>query len=247
MVRLLDGDDLLDSAAVDWPSIVEQPVADSIASPMGVGDPAAAELQWPAWTTGEEESAVTTTARVITLAPDLRGMLVHQSAGFEHVRRRHYLFTAADSRLARIWTGEEPQGVYWSTVDIADLGDDGRQEILLWQFSGAGDAAASRWDLRVLAWDAEQRTVAPLSAPVPIFAGVVGSYATAERARAAVAEHAGCLERFLVLDGFEPRRYVVAALSTRRQAAEAAVRQAASCAPGLQGRVIERSYTPTSR
>jgi hypothetical protein len=245
-VRLVEGDLPLDSAHLDWPMVVEQPVRLTEGSIVGVGDPSAVEARLSVWVTGEEHTAVATAARTIHLEPGRRGLLVHQSAGFEHVERRHYLYAASDSRLARVWTGMEPPGPHWSTVDVADTNGDGREEILFWQFSEPWNGTPASWQLSVLAWDPARRNLEARSRPLPVFAGVLGSFATASQARAAFAEHAECLRGFLVLDRIQPDRTAITTLSTRRETVEAALRRAATCAPDLEGRVLEWLHTPVA-
>ncbi len=240
VVQLLSSGKVIDSSPLDFAASGAQfnkGVAEKI---LGAGDPLNAAGSLPVWTAGDGEGTVTTAGRHLKLSPDQSALLVDQSGGYEHVKRRHYLFIADGNKLKRVWTGEEGVGPAWSAAIVVDAADGLGQEIVyLTGFQPGGEApdtvAATRYG-----WDAAQKTLAerPLG---PLYAVVAGNFANPEAARAAAAQT--CLADYSALPardlGLPGPRIVLAAITTRRPLAEAALSRADNCPASVTRRVVE--------
>lgn len=241
-VRLLAGDAVADTAAVEWPSVIETPRrTEQVAALTGVGDPLQLHGMVPTWQTGDGEDAVSTTANSVSLGPDTTGVIVHQSGGAEHVKRLHYLFVANGRKLVPAWKGWEGQGLTTSTVDTMDVDNDGRSEILYWRFASR-DGIVSDWSLSVERWNAEQaRADETSSGGPPIVAAVARSFPTADAASKFLSEHSTCLPSFLVVRSptSGATGFAVAGISARAPLAAEAARAARSCDPTIEATTME--------
>ena len=116
VVQLLANGKVIDSSPLDFAASDAQLNKGTADKLMGAGDPLQGEDALAAWTAGDGERAVATAVRPMKLSSERTALLVDQLAGFEHVKRRHYLYVADNKKLKRIWTGEESAGPAWSAV-----------------------------------------------------------------------------------------------------------------------------------
>ena len=243
-VRLLAGAKVVDTAVVEWPSVVETPRrAEQVAALTGVGDPLELHRTVSTWQTGEGEDAVATVAASVSLGSAYTGLLIHQSGGAEHVKRLHYLFVANGQRLVSAWKGWEGQGLTTSTVDTMDVDHDGRSEILFWRF-GSSDGVVSDWALSVQKWNAQQTRADELPATSggpPVFATIAGTFATPDAAAKLLTEHGNCLRSFLLIRAPEQGAagFAVAGITAHPLLAAEAVRAVQACDGGIKARTAE--------
>ena len=174
------------------------------------------------------------------LSPADAGLLVSQTGGFEHVKRRHYFFAAVDDKLKRAWTGEEGAGPAWSATIVTDAEGGSGQDIIYLTGFQPGGGEPDTVDARRYRWDAAQKTV--IEAPSGPFYGVVaGNFASADAARAVQAQ--GCLADYSAVRasdlGLPGSRIVLAALTTQKSLAEAAVEKTDNCPAGMTRRMVE--------
>ena len=229
-VRLLDGGVAYDSSSVDWESPIAAPQrTEQLAAVIGAGDPLQLGRTLPVWQTGDGETAVSTLVRQVPLRSGAYGLLVHQSAGAEHVKRLHYLFVANGRKLVLAWKGWEGQGPTTSAVDTMDVDGDGRDEILYWHFT-AGERG-SAWSLTVQRWNPSARRAeeVPAASGAPVYAVVAAPGIGADSAAGFLMAHASCLEGFRVLRDIEGA-VAVAAVTARQSLAAEAEREARGCA-----------------
>ena len=231
---------VLDSAPLDFAASPLELRKETASKTIGAGDPLADGQDLPAWIAGEGENTVATTARLVKLSPEESGLLVSQSGGFEHVKRRHYVFAAVDNKLKRTWTGEEGAGPAWSATILVDSADGRAQDILyLTGFQpGGGEPdtlAATRYR-----WDPAGKTL--IEAPSgPLFGVIVGDFANLEAARTASAQP--CLSEYSTLRardlGLAGSRIVLAAVTPHKSLAEAALKKTDNCPEALTRRTME--------
>jgi hypothetical protein len=246
VVELLAGDTIIDSSVLDFAASSAQfskGVADKI---MGAGDPLADGDALPVWMAGDGENAVSTTARSVKLSPDVTGLLVNQTGGFEHVKRRHYVFISDDNKVKRVWTGEEGAGPAWSATALVDAADGQSQDIVYLTGFQPGGSAPDTVDAKRYSWDREKKAL--VEKPVgALFAVVAGNFANAGAARTASAQT--CLSDYSALPGrtlgIPGTRIVLAALTTQKSLADAALRKVDNCPAGLIRRVVEVKLAPT--
>jgi hypothetical protein len=246
-VRLIEGNMAYETLPLDWSSTPAQPVKTAIDESLGAGDPLQKKWQGKAWEIGTEEGNVSITARVIPLTKQLNGLLVDQRAGFEHLKRSHYLFVANGRNLVRAWTGSEGEGPTWSNVEISEPLSDGSQAFIYingFRYpaeNGAEDVADSL-ELAIYRWNERKNlleNVPVTDSSFSIVALIAGTYETVAEARKAITQNSDCLKNFLVLGADSlPRafkgNFAIAALSTKAALAEQLME---GCAPGVK---IER-------
>jgi hypothetical protein len=186
-----------------------------------------------AWTAGIEEGAVTTAFEPVRLGPERTGVVVHQAAGFEHVKRRHDVFVADSGKLRLVWTAAEPQG---PTRIAAHVVPQGTSDAIV-RITGryADDPLADSVGAERFVWDESTGQMA--GQPVEQLSAVItGEYATPALARAARAGE--CVADSWVMPaelfGGRPRRYVLAVLLGNAEVVSQEVNR--SCDPGLSRR-----------
>jgi hypothetical protein len=247
-VRLIEGNRVYGTLNLDWRGVPAEPVQAAIDASLGAGDPLQKRWEGKAWETGIESRNVSLTARGIALTPQLNGVLVHQRAGFEHLKRRHYLFVAVGRKLARAWTGSEGQGPTWSTVELSEPRRDGSQDFIYFTgFQYPGDEEPDSMEFAIHRWNARKNQLekAPASESAsPVVALIAGTYGAVAEARKAIGQHPDCLKDFLVLGADSlpqtPKgQFAVAALTTKAALAD---REMARCAPALKIKTVKLSH-----
>jgi hypothetical protein len=238
-VQLRQNGTVIDSAPLDFtasPPELKKGTAEKI---MGAGDPLASS-DVPAWIAGDGENTVATTARSVKLSPEEAALLVTQSGGFEHVKRRHYVFAAVDNRLKRVWTGEEGAGPAWSATVVVDAADARGQDIVYLTGFQPGGAEPDSVDARRLTWDSAQKTLIE-APPGPLYGVIVGEFANPDAARTAATQP--CLSDYSALRardlGLPGSRIVLAAITTQKSLAEAAMKETDGCPKGMTRRTVD--------
>jgi hypothetical protein len=171
-------------------------------------------------------------------------LVVTMEAGFEHLHRVHEAVGGAN--LAKLWSaGEGAGGPRWSTVKVADVDGDAIDEILHFDLTDFGGLPEEPdlWSMDVLRWDGHR--YGKKNDGVPVFAAIIGSHPTLAKARAAktaLSTGARCVSDFLVLSSssfaaLKKDLFVVAALSSEKALAEAALARAKKCNPKVDGYV----------
>ena len=239
IVQLLRSGKVIDAAPLGFAASgaqLNKGVAEKI---LGATDPLDESDQLPTWTAGEGEASVTTAARSVKLSAGQFALLVDQTGGFEHVKRRHYLFISDDNTLKRVWTGEEGAGPAWSAAILVDSADgSGRQIVYLTGFQPGGENPDTL-DAKRYGWDAAQKTLVerPLGA---LYAIVAGNFANVQAARAASAQP--CLADYSAVPGRDlgipGSRIVLAAVTTQKSLAEAALGKMDNCPASLTRRIV---------
>ncbi len=250
-VRLLDGTSVLDTLSLDWPLPSDKVDETSLDRTSGVGDPLDVSVQQQAWSAGAGEGTVRVAASTIALGDDLNGLLAHEVAGFDHVKRRHYLVVAERNKLRRAWTGTEGQGPYWSAA--AGSGGGGKVQQLIY-YRGFHNAAADQVDdLHVTryTWGGEGRGLVEQSPPQGGFAVLLGPYRSVAAARRVQAEHADCLGDYWVLRAelFDVTSgpVVLAAVTATDSLAQAGRRATRECWPQARLSTGKLKPTPTAK
>jgi hypothetical protein len=240
VVQLLDNGKVIDTSPLDFAASASPLNRGAVEKIMGAGDPLEAAKQLPAWTAGDGEGTVVTSARPVKLSRDQTGLLVDQSGGFEHVKRRHYLFVADGNKLKRVWTGEEGAGPAWSAAIVVDAADRSGQQIVYLTGFEPGGADPDTMGAKRFGWDAAQKTLTerPLGS---LYAIVAGDFVNAQAARTAKAQT--CLSDYSALPGrdlgISGARIVLAAITTQKSWADAALSRTENCPAGVPRRVVE--------
>ena len=200
----------LDSVPLEFPASDAKLVAKTDDTSFTIGAPLTT------YTAGEEEGAVTTAIQPVRLSAQRIGLLVQQSGGFEHVKRRRDLFIVDDKKLKRVWSKQDGSGPVRSYADVvagADSGGKGDEIVLIEGITVAPNEADQVSAQRLL-WDEAAKTLR--STPVAsMTATVVGNFTSAEAARGKYSD--ACFANFWLLRahqvGEKSNRFVLAKLT----------------------------------
>ncbi len=216
VIQLLSSGKLVDFIPLDF-------AASEAALTREEGNSGLAELTpVEAWTAGSEEGAVTTALQSVRLTPAGNGLLVHQTAGFEHIKRRHDLFVADGKKLKRVWSAAEGAGPAWSAAEVVPSGNGRTDEIIYLRGFRPGGTEADTLTARRLVWDdtKQELAVQPLAILPAVTTGEYSSVKTARRAAAS-----SCLNEYWVLPanrfGGAASKFVLARVAARKQTIEA--------------------------
>ena len=198
-----------------------------------------------AWATGEENSYVSTAARLLRLAPRTTGLLVSQQYGFEHLKRNHVVILPRAGKLTIAWKAVEGAGPTWSATQIIGSSPDRREIVYFRGFYDFDEDAADRLDavrLTFHATSARLRETALPTRTMPLYLLNLGIHETVAQAREARSADPYCLTSHWVLDASRFRadasgKAIVGSLYATRSAAEEAARSAKSCLPDVTAAV----------
>ena len=183
----------------------------------------------PIWTAGEGEGAVSTAVQTVRLSVDRVGLLVHQSAGFEHVKVRRDLFIAEGDTLKKVWSKADGQGPVRSYADVVprDASSSAAiDEIVMIEGMTAAPNEGDRIVATRLSWDENAKSLK--ASPVESLSVVVAeTFPTAERARSKFAD--ACYSNYWVIreDGIggAKSRFALAVVASDALAATRAMNQ----------------------
>jgi len=220
---------------LDWPA-PSQTIEPGDQNVAGAGALLSSE-KLRSWTVGGNEKGITVGAEPTSLADNSPALLVHQAAGFEHVKRRHYLIVADANGPQRVWRGVERQGPHILGATVVDR-PSGAEVLVTDVFVDPSPTRPETVTVRRLQWT--RGTLRDLPSRVRLPVAVLGLFQSAAEARAARAG-AACLAAYLVLPatrvGQAAGGFVLAALAAKVDTARRAVEDARGCAPSLQGHV----------
>ena len=240
-VYLIENDATLDSLALDWSAPSDSASKVSLKKMSGIGDPLA-DLG-SAWAIGSAENGVVTAVRPVRLSPERFGLLVDQIAGFEQVKRRHYLFIADGQKLKRVWTGTEGEGPHWSTVVIAQSTDGASEDLIYFSgFRFPDGVQPDTLEVTRHSWNPKENQLVERRADGLIYAAELGSYTSVAKARQVRVANGACVSDYWILPSgrFEERtagKVVLAALTTRKLLAQETMKAAQACSPGSRASV----------
>lgn len=180
------------------------------------------------WTAGHDEGAVTTLIRPVRLGPGFTGLLVQQSGGFEHVKRRYDVFVHDGAKLRKIGSAAEGPGPAWSTAAVVSSADGAQDDIVYLEGFRPGGSSADRLSATRLTWDGARRALVqqPL---VHLPALIAGEFASVGAARKA-ADAEPCLADYWVLPaerfGGKRGRLVLASVDAQQRGVDAELARA---------------------
>jgi len=239
-VLLLAAGKVIDSSALDFSASaaeLNKGTADQI---MGAGDPLQKNELPTAWTGGDGEGRVATALRSMKLSAQQTGLLVDQAGGFEHVKRRHYLYISENRKLRRVWTGEEGAGSAWSAAILTDGGEGQSQEMVYLTGFQPGGAQPDTAVARRFGWDPATNSL--VQRPMgQLYAIVAGNFASPGEAR--TASSGNCLAEYSALQaktlGLAGAKIVLAMVTTQKSLAEAALADIGNCPANVSRKIVE--------
>ena len=180
----------------------------------GMGDPLSQEYV-KAWFLGDSENdSLAVGIQIIELDDDTKGLLVSQTAGFEHVKQNHQLIAEKNNKLDIIWEYTEPQGPYWSNVVVAK--EEKGSFTLIEGFSNANSNVEDSLEVRRFSWDSSaSKLVNQENADTKVV--VTGPFENAGAARSEIFNKPECYgANFNVLNGnvFGLSQFWIAAATT---------------------------------
>lgn len=213
----------LDTAVLDWPTSSQHKEQTQMDAAMGAVLPMGT-AKGTAWITGQEEQDVSVAFERIdglTISPLI---LVHQQGGYEHVKRRHYLYTVKAHRLKRLWLAAEGAGAHWLTVAPYD----GR----IYYYDGFYEPSLAFNPLKIYQLTFTDEDKVSLSTAPQLYAVSLGPFASAESASERQAS-SDCLYDFSILPsaqlGLAPGKAVLAALTPDAQLAKTGAASLKEC------------------
>jgi hypothetical protein len=199
-----------------------------------------------AWAIGEEESYVSTTARLVQVAPGTLGLLLTQRFGFEHVKRAHVLLLVQQGKLVPAWEASEAPGPHPTTTLVAPDGKPGFVFVDVTDRTSeeSVDVMAVSQVFQAAATAKPTQQVLPRP-DFPLYLLHTDAYSSASEARGA---RDACLAGLWVLDGGTYRQgqgaAFLGALFTQRKAAEQVQQTIAQCDPNARSSIDEYSDPP---
>jgi hypothetical protein len=243
-VRLFDGDHVVDRVALPITARLLAVKAEAVDESWG------ADPGLKAWRSGFESDYVATTARLVTVAPGVTGLLVTQRHNFEPMKHEHLLVLARHDKLRVAWRSEEGASA-WSATQVI-RGATGTQDIAYLQTSPNSDGISDHFEATRLRWDAAASKLQPTPLPdatLPLYLLSLGKYDSAASAREARTNFSFCLASYWVLDGSAfpgHAQALVGKVFTRRATAEDAVHQVKSCLPDQKPAIVPWTEAPQS-
>jgi len=203
-----------------------------------------------AWSASPAEYDASTTARLVNLGPGVKGLLISQQEGYEHVGRNHVLLVPQQDKLIRAWEVQEMGS--GPTISSTVLAPDGRTGFVVRTVTMGGyldDKPFDEVTLSYSVWNADQQSLDLQDLPTgdfPVYLINAGGYPSLDDANSARRAATPCLSELWILDG---ARYTslglapafVGNLFERRAEAEAAVEKVAKCDPRAKPSLIEHS------
>ena len=186
-----------------------------------------------------------TVARALTLGSGTTGLLIDQVAGFEHVKRAHFLFAVSGDRLRQAWRYEEPAGPTWSTTVIASPEPDRQVVVLLAASALAGELRDRPDEISAerIEWDPASQTALARPLAETVAAVRFGRFTGIAAALDAQDAHADCLGDFWLLPAERlsppgpPGEVAFALLGVSEVGARARLADTTECARDLEGSI----------
>jgi hypothetical protein len=204
-----------------------------------------------AWRSGFESDYVSTTGRLVTVAPGVTGLLVSQRHNFEPMKHEHLLVLARRGKLRLAWRSEEGAST-WSATQVIRGAAAGTQDIAYLQTSRNSDGISDHFEATRLRWDAAASKLQPTPLPdadLPLYVLSLGKFDSTASAREARTNFSFCMASYWVLDGSAFPGHapaLVGKVFTRRATAEDAVHQVKTCLPDQKPAIVPWAGAPQS-
>lgn len=195
------------------------------------------------YSSGEGEAGTELKVREIQLDNKLKGLLVTQVTGFEHVHREHFVFAAIKNKMVKAWSANEGAGGP-VTSEVAILSSDDNIDGLLYQkqffMSDSKNGIADEWTIKYYQWNSLKMKLEETKNKISVWAMVVGTFKEFEGAIDFKFEKLKCLKNYFVLETskykkLEKAYYIVGLLFTDKKKAEEALAKAYACDGKLAG------------
>ena len=239
-VVLMNGEQKLGSAELEWGFITgKDPVKEK-----------------GCWYTRIDGAQLATCPSPVQLGSDFNGILVSQTAGWDHVLKDQKLYVAISDTLAKVWAQGSGWGPEWKSAWVTDVDGDGIDEVvtLYRAYSPWPDELHDTWELRTLEWDNNREDLTEVvehGRMQAAYAAIVGSYESLPEARRQREQlgrmenpipmiKTSCLTAFGIYrsDDFrklKPGWFIVASLSIERPKAAAELGEAEACSSAIDG------------
>jgi hypothetical protein len=245
-VRLVAAGKVLDSVPFGLPACGE-PSRTTVDSLFGIAS------NTPAWSTSVQKCAVAVAARPVRVAPEAIGLLATQRQGWEHVARKHWLFTVRGGKLVTAWSADDEgeSNLEVRVVESPSGTTDDVAAIDVRKVEGDPDGVAERIRVRRLHWDAPIGRIVATAMPeadFPLFLAYVGPFKSVASARdAAERRQPKCIIPFGIVPaslfpGLGLRGFLRGEVLTSRAEADARKTEAGQCPASLTPKIIE--YVP---
>lgn len=239
MVQYCRGKNLRNELPLPWPASSQDVLKVDSNRWYGAGDPLS-RITYPTWAIGDSEhDAMVVSVQTVQLSQRVFGLLVHQTAGFEHIRRHHELFLTTRGVLKSVWKQTEAQGPTWSNVVIPP----GAGELIYIEGFQTGDGShADNVRVQYFVWQEENgRLVKSTQRKAPLFLIWVYPLHNVKAARNFILANTGCFgSDYMVLkkQNDASDEFIIGAITSDKDLANKHLEQLSQC---IQGKQIEIS------
>jgi len=186
-IQLHENDKLGTSYPLQWAPNSGHLQKKKINSLWGVGDPLEPEKLYDAWSIGADSYAVTVYAKKVLIDFSVDAVLVSQSVGADHSKRKHWLFVFQNGTLKIAWHDREGSGDTWSTVKTINADGQLIQHIV--SFNGSRDVMSKKHDqhdllvIKTLIWDSNAQKLDESTAKENLYVSLWGPFTKVSEAR----------------------------------------------------------------
>jgi hypothetical protein len=201
----------------------------------GAGDPLSKPV-CPSWALGDSEhDALVVSVQPVKLSPKVFGLLVHQMAGFEHVRRHHELFLVKDGTLNSVWEQTEAQGPSWSNV----VAPSGTGELVYIEGFKPGDLnSADSVTVQYIVWQENKGLIKKSSqGKSPVYLVSIFPFNTVEAAHKFALDKSSCIgSDYMVVNKQNNRlsKFIIGFITTNKTSADKQLQDLSQCIQGKQ-------------
>ncbi len=225
-LSLHDATGLRDTQRLDWLAVSRDHRAQEADAASGAYLPLSTERP-KAWSVGLDEVSLEVSAELIDSGTSRPLLLAHQLVGFDHLKRRHYLYSLKGGRLSPIETFTVGSGPHWSAVATH------RGRLYHYQsFSPYGTPSDT---LHITRLDITREGKLARAPAETLFAVVHATHHDADHLMALQAG-SDCLREFLRLPGEQigltAGTLSLAAIAVDKKVAEAGAERLRACLPG---------------
>lgn len=195
------------------------------------------------YSSGEEEAGTELRITSLKLSKDLRGLLITQIFGFDHVHREHFLFAVVDNKLKKVWGGNEGAGGPVSNnTDVFKI-DDTTDGFYFQKASYFSDAELpDAWNIQFFKWNAETKKLEEIknaNQRPTVWAVIAGSFTSVKDAHEFKSQRSQCLQDFQNLSSNEYPKLqkdlqVIAFFSTDKSKVESSMASLKTCDPKIE-------------
>lgn len=240
IVQFIKGKKLQNELPLHWSASSQSAYEFNADRWYGAGDPLG-KTAYPSWALGaSEQNSMVVSVQTVKLLPKTSGLMVHQTAGFEHVRRHHEMFLIKDERLKSVWKQTENQGPGWSNV-IAPSG--AGEFIYIEGFQPGYEDSADNLTVSYFEWNGKEGRIKKKKyGKTPLFLVAVSPFENIKAAREFIYGNSECLASdYMVLENRNnvSSKFIIGAITADRGLADRQLQKLTRCVQGKRFEILD--------